>query len=467
MCTADQRKGLEAALFNPMITEPALGGARGTAKTFFGCLCTLLYLLKCPGEDALCIRITQSSARDGMVDQFMDIARMLRISMEWNEGRKEFRLFNGSEIHIRYCSSDNDYQKYQGLPYAVVWFDEATQHQKMNYQLVGGSSRTKKPGYKKLKIVTANPGGIGDVWVKERFVDKRTAPKFTLWIPSNLFESLPTMERNPDYYDRELKDLPEWKQRQWVFGDWDVIAGAYFNINDACIRDVDVPPHAKWYCGVDWGYSPDPFAVVWFARWRDDQDREHVHVGLEYQGWKMTPDIQARNALKREDDGWKSEIIRSPVRIRFADPSVWKRQETESTEQGRTIATMWAKHNFVCKPAKTNARVPGWQLLRMVLDNGLLTISPRCVGLIEEMRYAVQEGADRGQITSEDVDPKCDDHLLDSLRYGLVSTLGLNYTSEEIDDWHSVAEERRNGLREFQRRQKKNKRAQDRSFQIA
>jgi len=441
--TSDQRLALQAALFDPDIREIGLGGARGTAKTFGACAICLAYLMKYPGEWAVVLRRTERAAVANIRDEFYKVAELFDVPVRFNVSRAEFYLPNGSEFHIRHCAREADYREYQGLPYALIWFEEATQHQRMAYLLLGGSRRVRNPGTKPLRLATANPGEIGDRWFIERFVQDDTRPEGVLWIPSNLFQSLPTLERNPGYYDEVLSRLPRWKQLQWVEGRWDVLAGSYFDLHPRLIEEMTPPYWAKWYAGSDWGYWPDPFATVWFARWRDAEGHDHVHVALELGAYKLEPDLQAQRAVEFERKAFDDGYMLSPVRLRYADPQAWRRQEAESTEMGRTIASIWRRHGWVTLRAKTNARVPGWELLRIVMrpvypdGRSVLTISPRCRALLNEIQYAVQEGAP-DNITGHDIDPSCDDHYLSALRYGLVSTLGINYQIETLDPYQTT-----------------------------
>jgi hypothetical protein len=148
---------------------------------------------------------------------------------------------------------------------------------------------------------------------------------------------------------------------------------------------------------------------------------------------RLTDPEQAEAALDVE-----ATLPGDRVRARFADPSTSKVLAGENDEQTKTTLRTWAKHKFVCLPAKRHGRVPGWQLVRQFLrpipgyspdpqqPHGVLTISPNCHSLISELQEATHE--DDGD------DMKGADHNLDALRYLLTMVYNMRFPQAAIDD---------------------------------
>jgi hypothetical protein len=286
------------------------------------------------------------------------------------------------------------------------------------------------------KLFTGNPGGIGHSWVRRRFIVPDTQERSVKVLRPLLRENLELMRRDPKYADRLLRGLPDWKKKQWLDGDWDASEGQYFNIPPGCIRFVKPPQWARWYAGVDWGYSPSAFGVLWIATWREAGGKHRAHVYQELKAHKLTDPQQAAAALEME------EALPSPPILRFADPSTGKRNAGETAEETRTTALTWAKYGFHTVPAKRKERIPGWALVRQFFEpvegyspdpktpHGVLTISPNCRSLITEVTEAqfLQRG---GVIASDDLEGE--DHLLDPLRYCLTMIYNSTYPAHSID----------------------------------
>lgn len=122
---------------------------------------------------------------------------------------------------------------------------------------------------------SANPGGHGHTWVKQRFVDPAPlgytpiADKDTglhrMFIPAKVFDNKILINADPDYVKRiKLLDDPI-LIRAWLDGDWSLPVGAMFPQVRAD-RHI-LPPHRPSehlfkMRGFDWG-GFSPFAVLW------------------------------------------------------------------------------------------------------------------------------------------------------------------------------------------------------------
>lgn len=244
---------------------------------------------------------------------------------------------SGANIDLGHMQHETDKYNYQGKEYHRVGFDELTQFTESQYTYVVNSRiRTTDDRLVPQALSTTNPGGIGHMWVKERFqpdirknkpyVDPRTGLS-RIFIPATIEDNPTLFENDPGYVTR-LESLPEIEKLRLRFGIWDAFEGQVFTELSQRLHGCepfDIPPEWERYCVFDWGYS-SPFCVHWYAmdydgtlflyrEWygskkESGEPEAGGTVGLKMQAWEV-----ARGIMERE----KGEKIR----MRIADPSIW------------------------------------------------------------------------------------------------------------------------------------------------
>ncbi len=417
--TQAQRRFVHHCLFDQNVGTVGYGGARGPGKTFAHVLVLIMRCLMAPEAQHLVLRRVQRAtdlnigrtARRILRSMEIPVGTLRRGEVQWNDKAKTFLFPNDAMLQLGYCMSDDDWQQYQGIEYATVGFAEATQFPEEAFDKIGGSNRSSSGDLRALRILDCNPGGIGHEWVKRRIIDQKTRDLRTAWVGAKLRDSLATLENDPGYALRVLRPLSDTLRAQWEDGDWDAIEGQFWRIRSGLFAETEVPYWAEVFAGVDPGYWPSAYAALWVAKWNDEDGKPHMHVLSEIKAHKLNLGEQARRSLALESR------LQMPVRVRYSDPAAWQRINTDR-EGAASTAMMWAKHGWVVAAAPKSPRVDGWNLLRMLIDDGVLTISPRCVGLKTEMISAIH--APR----SDDMPPSAEDHLQDCLRYVAVSTMG-------------------------------------------
>lgn len=402
----------------PGISVVGIGGARGPGKTWAQ---AMLFALRAAQESGLLhlwlrrvMRSADLNLKRALEDAFRQLGWRVGTNrtggIQWNEKNKTFTYPNGTAIQLGYCKDEDDWEQYQGVEYATVAFSEATQFPEAAWNLIGGSCRGGKR-LKPLRTVDFNPGGRGHEWVARRIVNPETRDRRTAFVPCLLRDSMPTLEHDPGYALRVLRTLPETLRRQWEDGDMDVREGMFWALSREVIRDVRVPDWAEMYAGVDPGYYPGAYAVVWAAKWRDADGRPHIH---------FVADLKRQRLNLREQALLSKEIEQSlPMRsrVRYSDPAAWQRSNSD-TESGVVTARTWAEYDWVVAPAPKTSRSTGWMLMRTLMDDGVMTISPRCMSLITEMQDALHAAG------SDDLASGCEDHVQDCARYLCVATMG-------------------------------------------
>jgi hypothetical protein len=270
-------------------TEILFGGARGGSKT----ACGIAWLLmgnvveagtaadggyfKHPNYRALVLRKNVSDMGD-WVTKAKQIYQ--RLGATYTVRPSEFRFPSGATIVIGHLDDENAYEHYQGQEFARILIEELTQiPTKDLYTKVMASLRV-PPGFgmRRQIFLTANPGGPGHGWVKDRFIDVGpsgqpfTDPESKLtriFVPAGIKDN--PIYANDQQYMGQLMSLSPAMRRAWLEGDWAAIAGQYFEefrlkpnevlAEPASARHVWHSSEAQlkpWYnrwIACDWGYT--------------------------------------------------------------------------------------------------------------------------------------------------------------------------------------------------------------------
>jgi phage terminase large subunit len=157
---------------------------------------------------------------------------------------------------------------YQGGAYQFIGFDELTQFTPTMYEYIAFSRARRdveleRAGVPTVQIrSTANPGGVGHQWVKNRFVDADTRKPGAVFIPAKVADN-PGLDVAD--YTESLSHLGESCAAQLLDGDWGAFEGAAYPMFERHLHVVDafdVPGPWERFESVDPG-STNPCA--WLA----------------------------------------------------------------------------------------------------------------------------------------------------------------------------------------------------------
>lgn len=409
--TRKQKAFIESTAF-----ETLFGGAAGGGKSYGQLLDAELYALRYPGSQQLILRRTYPELEKSLIRVAQEIYP--QELYRYNDAKHVGRWANGSIIDFGYCDSESDVYRYQSAQYDVVRFDELTHFTEPMYLYLISRVRGVN-GYPKAVKSSTNPGGVGHVFVKERFVDlgppnvlHETPNGSRIFIPSLVEDNRFLMDADPEYLVR-LENLPEDEKQKLRYGNWDVFEGQYFTEFRRKIHVIlpfALPDGWRRYAALDYGL--DMLACYWIAV--DEQGRAYVYREL-YEGM---------------DNGMEGHIVSSAAaRIRemtagesvyayLAPPDLWARQK----DTGKSIAELFRDHGIVLTKAK-NDRVAGWMNLKEWLhpvrdERGELTAALRifdcCVNLIRCLPQMRHDGRDPNDCARE---PHNITHAPDALRY--------------------------------------------------
>ena len=430
--------GPQKALIDCGVPEIFFGGARGGGKTD-GVLGK--WSIKAArwgkGFNAIMFRRTMPSQDDAW-----ERAKNLYGAMgaEVGEQAKQIRIYGG-RIRFRPLESTADADKYQGQNLTDVWVEEAGQYPDPGpIDRLRGALRSAK-GVPVQMILTGNPGGPGQQWIKARYIDPcpagmriqaRELPNGSqakwVFVPSRIQDNRELLGADPTYIDRLYQVGSAELVRAWLEGDWNAIEGAYFDCwsDKLVIRPVALPDHWLRFRSFDWG-SARPFVAQWWAVASEafaHPDgvipagalvcyREWYGARGPNEGLKLHAEEVAEGIVERET---KDERIVYSV----ADPSIF------AEDGGPSIAERMFKGAAVLWKPGDNKRVPGngraggWDQMRarMIGEDGrpMMYWFNTCIDSIRTIP-ALQHDVAR----PEDCSTEGDDHCADAARYGCMS----------------------------------------------
>lgn len=351
---------------------------------------------------------------------------------------------SGAACKMRFIENEKDYGRYHGHQYCRISFDEVTEYATQAPLLKMLSTLRSPYGIPCTVRLTGNPGGIGHVWVKAKFVD--VAPAMTpyrdpqtgftrMFVPSRMADNAIGMAADPNYRSRILAatDGNEALRKAWLEGDWDIVAGAFFENwrhKHHVISRFTPPKHWTRGRSMDWG-SAKPFSVGWYCvaepEWvklADGSERKFPAGALiRYREWygcerdeagNAKPDVGLRldveviaKGIKKRESGETINENMSPAGL-----DLWK------VEGGPSFAERMQRIDNGTGPRFRQAdtsRVSGWQQVRGRLNGEgapMLYVTDDCRDFIRTFP-ALQNDPHK----MEDVDSSGEDHIGDECRY--------------------------------------------------
>lgn len=364
---------------------------------------------------------------------------------KYNASTHTWTFPSGAKIIFGSMNTSQAKYNYQGQAFDFIGFDELTHFTYDEYIYLVSRNRPNGPGTRCYIRATANPGGIGHGWVKDRFITA-APPMTTIWedvsivhpdghtevqkksrvfVPSTVFDNKILMANDPNYVAR-LASMGEAEKKALLYGDWDSYSGQYFAFKDDpshyedrkwthVINPFDIPSHWTLTRSFDWGYH-HPFSCGWWAiSGSDDFTEGCAYRILEYYGCTKTPntgvemvpdDVFAEiHRIESEHPWLKGKHING-----VADPAIWNAQT------GVSIAETAANHGVYFTPGD-NARIPGWLQVKWRLNfdsNGypMMYVFKNCKAFRRTIPTLIYD-----EHKVEDLNTDGEDHIADETRY--------------------------------------------------
>lgn len=374
-----QLKFLDSPAFETMY-----GGAAGGGKSYGQLTDTLLYALKYRKSKQLFLRRTFPDLEKSIIR--MALETYPRELYTYNKASHTMTFINGSIVDFGYLDRDSDVYQYQSAEYDVIRFDELTHFTEYMYTYMFSRCRGAND-YPKAVKSTTNPGGVGHVWVKERFVDigaPNTVHKFgsgsRIFIPATIYDNPFLMKKDPEYIKR-LQALSEKERKALLDGCWDITDGVFFPEIQRGLHVVsafDIPQEWNRYFVMDYGldmlagYLVAVSPAGWCYVYRE------LYEGIDSGGKGLIVSEAAERI--------KELVGKDKIQQYFAPPDLWNRQK----DTGKSIAQLFREHGISLMRTQ-NERVQGWfslkEMLRECIDESgrpaaRLRIFANCINLV-------------------------------------------------------------------------------------
>lgn len=419
--------------------EALFGGAAGGGKSD-ALVIEALRQVHIPYYKALILRKTFPQLAE-LIDKTLAYYPQAFPKARYNGSTHTWLFPSGAKVVFGSLQHVQDRVKYQRQAYDYIAFDELTHFTWDEYSYLFSRNRPNGAGTRVYIRATANPGGIGHGWVKERFISAappmtpireavewkepdgtvRKSEQTRIFVPSTVFDNAALLRNDPQYVQR-LAAMPEAERRALLYGDWDSFSGQVFlewrndpehyadRIRTHVIDPFEIPASWRVWCSLDWGYSR-PFSVGWYAV---APDRRLYRI-REYYGCTGTPNVGVRmepaavareiRRIEADDPDLRGREIR-----RVGDPAIWGSDGTESIG-----ALMERERVYFMKG--NHARIDGKMQVHNRLAFGadgrpMLYVFRGCRHFIRTVPALVYD-----ESNVEDIDTDGEDHIYDELRY--------------------------------------------------
>lgn len=295
-------------------------------------------------------------------------------------------------------------------------------------------------------ICTANPGSSGHGWVKARYItpnpkgftpikDPETGA-YRVFIPSRLSDNHALYENDPDYEKRLLASGNPALVKAWLHGDWDVIAGAFFedvfNQEKHIIRPFSIPSGWRWRRSFDWGSAAPASLGIWaisdgspvpemggFVFPRGSMIRVDEWYTVSHKNGNIEPNKGMRLTNLALGAGVGHRVDGRNFSGCVADPAIFSEHGRQSIYSEMQVGAREAGHNLYFNRADNN-RVAGWQKVRDLLENAAADRPERpgmwafetCIHFIRTVPIL-----QRDDKKPDDIDTDQEDHCADEVRY--------------------------------------------------
>jgi hypothetical protein len=452
-CVWSPQAGGQTAFVHCPIEEIAYGGSRGGGKTDAQ-LGRLAIRSQIYGKDLKALLIRRELPQlEPVISRSKQIFGPL--GAEYVDSKKKWTFNNGAEVIFRHFDKEDDVEKTQGWSLTDVCIEEGTNFPNFLSLLKLKATLRSTAGVPTCFTVTMNPGGPGHNIVKKRYIDP--APlgwkkivdrdKYTgldstrIFIPSLVFDNKKLLEADPLYIARIAQSGSDALVKAWLYGDWNIIDGAFFDGFDMgthVVRQCELPEHWIRVCAGDWG-SAKPYAFLWGAiaseTWTAPDGhiipRGAIVIERELYGIKndQNGEFLPNEGVRQYAEDVAAHIMEVDksipnVRIRVIDPSA------HAADGGPSIAErIYRASNYKLGFARAdNKRVPGrgalggWDAVRArfggeeVLQVGkklpMLFFMDSCIHGIRTIPTLQHD-----RLNPEDLDTDGEDHWADALRY--------------------------------------------------
>lgn len=342
---------------------------------------------------------------------------------------------SGAKYAFGHCQNEPDKYNYQGKEFHFMGFDQIEEFTETMYLFFMAQNRTSDKQIKCYIRSTANPGGIGHAWVKNRWIDvlKPGETKYfkrvededievtkddphavsRSFIPASVYDNPSIIQNDPNYIKR-LEQLPEQDKQALLYGNWEVFRGQFFKMWRKVyhVQNKPINPEYSKFLSLDYGYGA-PSSVGW---WQVDYDGNlHRYRELYKEGYTYQALAEKIKSLTPDNEHLDYCV---------ADPAIWgdrtHHKDAVNGESGaETIQNEWS--GFCSLIKGDNDRVIGWGRMRILMqhdseNNVRISCSQYCKDSIRTIPTLIHD-----ETKVEDLDSDGEDHAADEWRYAVMS----------------------------------------------
>ena len=443
--------GPQKALIDCPAPEIFYGGARGGGKTD-GVLGK--YAIKGEtygsGFNAIFFR-KELPMLDDAIERSHQIFGPSGLNWKWQDQKKTYRSAAGARLRFRPLEKITDAEKYQGQNVSDCCVEEAGQYpEPAPIDRLNGVLRS-TTGVPTQLILTGNPGGAGQQWIKVRYIDPnpdgntiltRDLPNGAVhkyvFIPSRIQDNQLLMRADPGYVNRLYLVGSTKLVDAWLKGDWNAIEGAYFDewSTDHVIDPFIIPVHWARFLSGDWG-SARPFSFGWWAVASEDSFMGcWIPKGslVRYQEWYGCKRDRLGNIEPNKGLKLTAEDVGRGLKERGVDDIDWGVLDPSAFAEdgGPSIAERIMASGGPPFRRADNKRVArkgalgGWDQMRSRLkgeDFGEPMGQRPTIFCFSTCKDSIRTipALQHSETNAEDLDTDMEDHCADEWRYGVMS----------------------------------------------
>ena len=399
-------------------TDVLYGGAAGGGKSYAMLVDPLRYAHRA-AHRALIIRRSMPELRE-LIDKSRELYPKAFPGCKYREVEKLWNFPSGAKIEFGFLERDADVYRYQGQAYSWIGFDEITHlPTEFSWNYLASRLRTTDSEIVPYMRCTANPGGVGAHWVKNRYIlpsepDTSFVGKDGLtrkFIPARL-EDNPFLAMD-GRYEKMLKALPPTQRKQLLEGNWDVNEGAAFtefSLENHVIPPFQIPIYWDRVKGIDYGYASES-ACIWAAI--DPSDGTLIVYRELYRKGLTGQDLGTIITEMEVEDPFSVQGV--------LDTAAWSRTGTTGPTVGETLVRQGHKLRRADKN-RIQGKIQIHEYLRLQPSGRpRLQIFSSCPSLIRELQSIPLD-----KTNPEDVNTHAPDHAYDALRYLIMSRPRVN-----------------------------------------
>jgi len=154
----------------------------------------------------------------------------------YNQQKHTFNYYNQSILEFGYGSTMADFQQYLSANYDAILVDEMTTIPFDLTYMFRLRLQASRSDFIPFFAGATNPGSKAHVEVRSYFVKKTASPERypgydpskICFIPATVYDNVILLSRDPEVLTR-LQQLPHKEQQKYLFGNWDIFEGQFFD----------------------------------------------------------------------------------------------------------------------------------------------------------------------------------------------------------------------------------------------